>query len=153
MISTDTYEIELVSSPGTVPGESVPVFTLGEDGTVTAEPEGTLRSLSLWLEELCHSYQSFTRETGTLVMVQEFGFNNTLPHPVILSAAGEFLSALDDGGIPWCSWNSDFGPLIDARDNAASGQGFLHADVAYEELSSNWLLDRELMDVFQRQWK
>ena len=150
MISTDTYEAELVSNPETVPDESVPVFILSENGTVTAEREETLRNLSLWLEELCRSYQAFTRETGTLVMAQEFGFNNTLPHPVILTATGEFLSALDDCGIPWCSWNGDFGPLIDARDNAASEQGFLHADVVYEDLSPNWLLDRELMELFQR---
>ncbi len=54
---------------------------------------------------------------------------------------------MPDGAIPL---SGAFGPLIDARDNAASPQSFLHPDVDYEALPPNWLLDRELMEIFQR---
>ncbi len=54
---------------------------------------------------------------------------------------------MPDGAIPL---SGAFGPLIDARDNAASPQSFLHPDVDYESLSQNWLLDRELMEIFHR---
>ncbi len=149
-ILADHYEAELVSDAMMVPDESTPAFTLDGDGTVTAEKDGTLVNMPLWLDELCRSYQAFTQETGTLVMIQEFGFNNTLPHNVILDAAEDLLSLLDKYDFSWCSWNGDFGPLIDARDNATASEEFLHTDVTYEELSPNWLLDRELAEVFQR---
>ncbi len=46
----------------------VSTFSAAADGKTLA---------SMRLDELCRSYQAFTQETGTLVMVQEFGFNNS----------------------------------------------------------------------------
>lgn len=149
-VKKDAYAAQFTADAGLVPDEDVPTLTLDGDGIASAEKGETLAGLPARLEEQCRSYQAFTQETGTRVMAQEFGFNNTLPHRVVLDAAGDLFSLLDDCGIPWCSWNGDLGPLIDARDNAAHLQSLLHTDVAYEELSQNWLLDRELMEVFRR---
>jgi len=120
-----------------VPDEGVPVLTLDGNRIVSAKKEETLTGLPARLEKQCRSYQAFTQETGTLVMVQEFGLNNTLSHRMVLNATEDLLSLLDTCGLSWCSWNSDFGPLIDAGDNAASPQGVLHPDVDYEALSLN----------------
>ncbi len=86
-VKTDAYTARFAADAALAPDEGVPALTLDGDGTASAEKEETLAGPSTVLEERCRSYQTFTQETGTPVMVQEFGFNNTLPHPVVLDAA------------------------------------------------------------------
>lgn len=152
-VSTDKYEQRIGCGEEGLSGKA-PVLVFDEAGNITEENDGVLGGRSKeWLENRFSAYQSFTEETGTLVMVQEFGFNRTLAHDVVLSSAEDFLSVLDKYDIPWCSWNGDFGPLIDTRDNEATmqrtGIPVLHEDAEYETVSEYWFLDRELMKVFQ----
>ena len=111
-----------------------------------------------WLDELFRSYQKFTEETGTLVMVQEFGFNETIDYQATLAAADNFLSVLDDYDIPWCSWYGDFGPILDKREYEwfllwSWGSSIKREEAEYEIVSDNWMIDTGLMEVYQRHMK
>lgn len=116
---------------------TVPVLTIHENGTVSAKRNRTLTLMSKeWLDERFQSYQKFTEETGNLIMVQEFGFNETIAYPATLAAADDFLSVLDkrDHELTLL-WQN-----IDMKRNGAE----------YEMVSENYMIDTGLMEVFRK---
>lgn len=106
------------------------------------------------LKQQFREYDDFTTRTGEAVMVQEFGFNSTIAYDAALSAAEDFLSVLYEFGIPWCSWNDDFGLWVSkARvedQQQIAGKDILRKDAVYEGLGDGWLLDTGLMEVYKR---
>lgn len=158
-IETDTYKATVNANNSAVWDETAPALIIDENGGITAEKAGTLVCQSReWLEELIRSYQEFTEETGTLVMVQEFGFNETIDYQATLAAAEDLLSVLDDHGIPWCSWCGDFSPILDKRDYEWSllwswAGNIKREGAEYETVSDNWMIDTGLMEVYQRHMK
>ena len=134
--------------------ETVPVLSISEHGVISAQEESTLACKSReWLEDVFRKYQEFTEETGTLVMAQEFGFNHTIDSQTALNAADDFLSVLDEYNIPWCSWCSEFGPIIDAREvNWCKlwNDSIIRDDVEYKMVSDNWMIDTDMMEVYKK---
>ncbi|MBQ6949771.1 MAG: hypothetical protein IJN41_08795, partial [Firmicutes bacterium] len=129
-----------------------------ENGDVTAKNGNTLVCKSReWLESVFQSYRDFTEETGTLIMVHEFGFNESIDYEATLAAADDFLSVLADYDIPWCSWCSNFGPVMDNREYEWYSQLWgvpLKRDGAeYNMVSENWMIDTGLMEVYQKYMK
>lgn len=155
-IATDTYSVVVIANPSAVPDETAPTIAIDESGNVSAKKPETLCVQSRqWLEDTFESYRKFTEETGTLVMVQEFGFNETIDYQATLAAADDFLSVLDEYDIPWCSWCSNFGPVLDNRDYTwyslwPWGWDSKREGAEYQLVSENWMVDTGLMEVFQK---
>lgn len=158
-IDTGSYSVTIVAHNDMVPDDTTPVLTIDENGAVSAEKDSTLVYQGReWLDERFQSYQKFTEETGTLFMVQEFGFNESIAYPATLAAADDLLSILDTYNIPWCSWCSNFGPLVDQRESKWSelmpGHQFGMRDSAqYKMVSENYMIDTGLMEVYQKYMK
>lgn len=155
-VETDTNSITIRANNSVVSDETVPVLTIDESGNISAKKEGTLVFQSReWLESVFQSYREFTEETGTLIMVQEFGFNETIDYQATLAAADDFLSVLDEYDVPWCCWCSGFGPVVDQRE-IQWGELFpwhesMKKDGAeYKMVSENYMIDTGLMEVFQK---
>lgn len=155
-ITTGTDSIVITANEKYVPDLIVPVLTIDESGNVSAEQERAMITQSReWIENQFQSYREFTEETGTLIMVQEFGFNETIDYQATLAAADDFLSVLDTYDIPWCSWCGNFGPLMDQRESrwfelfpwedAGKRDG-----AEYKMVSEHWMVDTGLMEVFQK---
>ena len=155
-VVTDTYSITIRANNSVVSDETVPILTIDESGNISAKKDGTLVSQSReWIESVFQSYREFTEETGTLVMVQEFGFNETIDYQATLAAADDFLSVLDEYDVPWCCWCSGFGPVVDQRE-CQWGELFPWYDpmkrdgAEYKMVSENYMIDTGLMEVFQK---
>lgn len=159
MIETDKYNVILNANNMVVSDETVPVLIIDEKGGVAAEKEGTMVAQSRdWLESYFENFQNFKNETGSLIMVQEFGFNETIDHQTSLAAADDLLSVLDEYDIPWCSWTDGFGPLIDRRAEEWNllwewGHSLKKEGAEYQMVSENWMIDTALMEVYQKYMK
>lgn len=151
-VETPDYSVTITASNRIVTEETVPRITVSPDGTVDSQEAGTLVKLDRdSLNELLEKYQTFTSETGVSVMVQEFGFNSGIPVSVALEASDDFLNALTEHEIPWCSWYGDFGILLDARDvefTRLNGYEMLRDDYTYEEQGEHWLLNTKLWEIY-----
>ena len=105
-------------------------------------------------DERFQSYQKFTEETGNLIMVQEFGFNETIAYPATLAAADDFLSILEKYDIPWCSWCGNYGPILDKRNHELTllweNRNLKRNGAEYEMVSENYMMDTGLMEVFRK---
>jgi len=157
-VTTGTYSVTITANQNVVSDETVPVLTIDENGSVSAKENSTLTSQGKeWLDSIFRSYQEFTKETGTPVMVQEFGFNETIDYQATLAAADDFLSILDAYNIPWCSWTSNFGPVLDNRDHQWSNTfwnwSLVREGANYKMASDNWMIDTGLMEVYQKYMK
>jgi len=154
-ITTDTYSVTITADYSAVPDETAPILYVSENGDVSAQNGNTLVCKSReWLESVFQSYRDFTEETGTLIMVHEFGFNESIDYEATLVAADDFLSVLEAYDIPWCSWCSNFGPVMDNREYEWYSQFWgipLKRDGAeYKMVSENWMIDTGLMEVYQK---
>ena len=153
-ITTEGYSVNITTDNNAVIDETVPVLSISDHGVISAQEESTLACKSReWLEDVFQKYQEFTEETGTLVMAQEFGFNHTIDSQAALNAADDFLSVLDEYNIPWCSWCSEFGPIIDAREvNWCKlwNDSIIRDDVEYKMVSDNWMIDTGMMEVYKK---
>lgn len=154
-LETGDYTITLTAFNNVVTDGTVPVLTIHENGTVSAKRDSTLAWMSKeWLDERFQSYQKFTEETGNLIMVQEFGFNETIAYPATLAAADDFLSVLEKYDIPWCSWCGNFGPILDKRDHELTllweNIDMKRNGAEYEMVSENYMVDTGLMEVFRK---
>lgn len=157
-VETDAYTVKVNSDFGVAPDETVPTLLIDENGGLSAEKDGTLILRTReWLEDLLRPYRELTEQTGTLVMVQEFGFNETIDYQATLAAAEDFLSVLDEYGIPWCSWYGNFGPVMDHRECEWAimwqEDTALRRGAQYQLVSENWMIDVGLMEVYQRHMK
>ncbi len=152
-IATPSYSVTLRSDESAVRDNAVPVLSIDETGQITARDKNAIVLKNReWLESLFQSYHDFTERTGTQIMVQEFGFNETIDDETALKAADDFLSVLDSYHIPWCSWGGYFGPVGDGeeyhwRDVVWNGP-VEREGATYEINSDDWMIDVGLMDVF-----
>ena len=153
-ITLPDREILLSTSNSYVPREDVPVLFIADDGSVTSQKEGTLVYFSKdYLKAEFKKCVDFTERTGRAVMVQEFGFNNTIPTETALAAADDFLAVLEELGIPWCSWHGAFGVLtheIEEQKENYWGSTLLREDTTYQELEDGWLLFSDMMEVYKK---
>lgn len=157
-ITTDTYSVTITADSSAVPDETAPILSISANGEVSSQNGSTLVCKSReWLESVFQSYQDFTEETGVKIMVQEFGFNESIDYQATLAAADDFLSVLEAYDIPWCSWCSNFGPVMDNREYEWYSQLWgvpLKRDGAeYKMVSENWIIDTGLMEVYQKYMK
>lgn len=154
-IQTPDFSIVITADSEAVPDETVPTLSVSASGEVLAQNGDTLICKSReWLESKFASYQEFTEETGTPIMVQEFGFNETIDNQTALSAMDDFLSVLEAYHIPWCSWHSYFGPLADSREIQWREKVWNIPAVRdggnYKMVSEHWQIDIGLMEVYQK---
>ena len=153
-ITTEDYSVDVITDNNAVTDQTVPTLFVSDHGGISAQEESTLACKSReWLEDVFRKYQEFTEETGALVMVQEFGFNHTIDSQAALNAADDFLTVLDEYNIPWCSWCSEFGPIIDAREvNWCKlwNDTIIRDDVEYKMVSNNWMIDTDMMEVYKK---
>ena len=156
-LETDNYTTEIIANDHVVSSGGVPpTLHIDETGEVSAANEGELVTQSRqWLEDYLAVYRKFTEETGTLFMVQEFGFHPSIDHQASLAAADDFLSVLDEYNIPWCSWTDGFGPLMDNRSQEFNrllgwGPNYIKEGAEYQMVSENWMADTGMMEVFQK---
>lgn len=154
-IEMDTYRIAIIANGNLVTDEAVPNLTIDAEGIMSAEDEGTLVLQNrAWLETVFDGYRTFTQETGTQIMVQEFGFNQQLDYQATLAAADDFLDVLDEYGIAWCTWCGEFGPLRDRREcewyELWDRDAMLRKGARQEMITENWMIDAGLMEVFSR---
>ncbi|MBQ2960828.1 MAG: cellulase family glycosylhydrolase [Oscillospiraceae bacterium] len=157
-INTGSYSVTFTGNGNVVPAPDVAILNIDENGVVTAENSNTLVLQDRqWFVDLFESYKKFSEETGTLFMVQEFGFNHTIDHKASIAAADDFLSVLDEYKVPWCSWTDGFGPLTYRRIEGWSSQITWgppkKADGDYTKVAENWIVDVGLMEVFQKHMK
>lgn len=133
--------------------EGAPQITIDEAGNASSG-NGTLTVESReWLDDVLRSFHEFTQQTGEQIMVQEFGFNETIDYQAALAAAEDLFSVLDTYEIPWCSWCTNFGPLTDAREMEwyqIENCSIARAGADYQMVSDHWMMDTGLMEVFQR---
>ncbi|MCD7769750.1 MAG: glycoside hydrolase family 5 protein [Oscillospiraceae bacterium] len=148
-IDTEDYSVRLVGSNSVVKSEAVPRLAIAADGSVSSDVANTLCSLNDMVEIL----YGFTQETGTLIMVQELGFDAENDYDVTLAAADDLLAALETYGIPWCSWCGEHGYLFDVRECQSyvkNGETFLREGAEIEDIGDYWMIDVGLRDVFQK---
>lgn len=156
LLKTGGSSIHVTDNGWFVPDGGAPVLSVGTGGTLSAENKETLGVQSReWVEEYIRKYLDFTAETGVLVMVQEFGYDPSNDYQATLHSADDFLAVLQANGMPWCSWSSSLGPIIDQREVAwyrlaASDDSLLRKEAEYINGSENWLLDTVLLEVFQK---
>lgn len=149
-ISTDTYFVKLMANNSVVSNEEVPHLTIDSNGDVSTDTDDTLCSIQDMVKRLA----DFSKETGVSVMVQELGFDAEIDYQTTLDAAEDLLSALDEFGIPWCSWNGEHGYLLDVRQVLRSeqmgGDILTRNSAEYESVGRYWIVDKGLQEVFQR---
>lgn len=143
----------MVSANGSfVESEAVPKLHIANDGTVVAEDTSTLVALDkVFLRDMFHTYQEFTKETGVPIMVQEFGFNETIAYDATLAAAKDFFSVMDEYGVSWCSWWGNFGLWISRH--SFENKDKLRDGAKYEVANDNWMVDTGLMEIYQQHMK
>lgn len=129
--------------------------TIDAEGTMSAKEEGTLVLQNrAWLETRFEGYRTFTQETGTQIMVQEFGFDQQLDYQATPAAADDFLDELDEYGIAWCTWCGEFGSLRDKREcewyELWDQEPMLRKGARQDMITENWMIDVGLMAVFSR---
>jgi len=159
-IETGAYTVSIVANRRMLPNQTVPTLTIDQSGNVSAKEEGTLIVQPReWIESAFRSYREFTEETGTPIMVQEFGFNDTIDYQATLAAADDLLSVLDAYDVPWCSWYGNYGPVLDVREYQYSElfpgypSGGMREGAEYKPVSENYMIDTGLMEVFQKYMK
>lgn len=155
-ITTGAYSVVIIANQSVVPDETAPIIMIDESGNVSAKKPETLCVQSRqWLEDMFETYRKFTEETGTLIMVQEFGFNETIDYQATLAAADDFLSVLDEYDIPWCSWCGNYSSVMDNRDYTwyalwPWGWDSKREGAEYKMVSENWMVDTGLMEVYRK---
>ena len=132
-----------------------PILTIQEDGTVTAEePEALRLADGSMNREMLDPYLSFREETGIDFMILECGTQAAIPGDVACAFTEDFLSALDACGTSWCCCSGQFCPLIPQqmveRRFLFNGECWLREGQTYENVTENYIVDRELMDVYQK---
>lgn len=148
-IKTPDWEITLLANDNYALNDTSPVLTITKDGAATAKNAETLLILDkAVLKELFQEYSDFTKRTGEQVMIQEFGFNYTIPLKTALAAAEDFFSVLDGYKIPWCCWSTDFGVITPEESQYDIIP--VHTDGTYETITSGWRVFKEMLEVYQR---
>ena len=102
-------------------------------------------------------YLDFKEETGVDFMILEFGTQFTIPGDVACDFTEDFLSALDASGMPWCCWGDHHSPLIHQqmpeRRFMFNGEQWLREGHTYENVTENFIVDTELMEVYKKHMK
>lgn len=153
-IKTADWETQIVADPSRITDFQHPLLTFDEKGVVAADkPERLVVLDKEWVEGLISSFVDFREETGSAVMVQEFGYNFTIPSDTACAVAEDFLSLLDKYEIPWCCSCSAYGPLISKQEHEwriSEVKETPREGATYEPTGENWLIQKELMEVLQR---
>ncbi len=131
------------------------VLTINSNGTVTAEePESLLLADETMIQEMLSPYLDFREENGVDFMILECGTQYSIPGDVACDFTEDFLSALDVCGTPWCCWGDQFSPLIHQqmpeRRFIFEGEQWLREAHTYENITENFIIDIELMDVYRK---
>ena len=137
-----------------VPSEKVPGLTIQSDGTVTAADPDTLFCLDRdALADRFAQYTAFRDRTGVEIMVQEFGFDASIPRETARPAADALLSVLDEAGIPWCSFCSQWGLWVSKSEELVySVQGNpspIRPDGHYQDLG-DWYYDTDMAEIYHK---
>lgn len=158
-LETDSYATQLVGEQTyRYVGPDAPVLTIAEDGTPAAERED-----ALYIEDqdslraVYKKYLEFTERTGEAVMVQEFGYNQSIPSRTACAMADSYLDLLEELGIPWCVWDENYSPIIadiaEWSETTFWGQSALRKGGNYQYVSEHYLADMDLLEVFQKHMK
>lgn len=153
-VTTKDWKTQIVADPSRIDDYQHPLLTFDETGAVTADKAERLVALDrAWVEELVRSLAAFREETKIPVMVQEFGYNFTIPSDTACAVAEDFLSLLDEYDIPWCCTCNAFGPLISEKEHEwriNEVKETPREGATYETVREGWLVQKEFMDVLKR---
>ncbi len=143
-----------ISSSEFVASEVVPELTIDIDGIVTAKCKETLVVLNRdALKDTFSNYTEFSQRTGQAIMVQEYGCELSVNNEVALNAMDDLLSVLTELDIPWCSWHSTFGVLINEdteKIEAARGNSMMRDGANYEYNEKGFYVCTDMLDVVQK---
>ncbi len=134
------------------------VLTILSDGTVTAEePESLLMADAAMIQGMLEPYLDFKEKTGVDFVILECGTQFTISGDVACDFTEDFLSALDASGTPWCCWGDHHSPLIHQqmpeRRFMFNGEQWLREGHTYENVTENFIVDTELMEVYKKHMK
>ncbi len=152
-VETSDGHVCLSAQHDFVPNETVPELTFQSDGTVSAaDPDTLFRMDRDTLAERFTEYTAFRERTGVAIMVQEFGFNASIPRETARSAADALLGVLEEAHIPWCSFCSQFGLWVSKQEvlvHTVTGDATpLRPDGNYQDLG-DWYYDTDMAEIYQ----
>ena len=152
IIATDTYKAKLVGQWIERVGDELPPTRAHVDdkGIVTLTNDAAKYNIGKeTLREMFQKYVDFREETGTQVMLQEFG---DCVYTEINGAQiyyDDMLSLCEEDGFNWCHYAFDGGDFS----LVAINESYKRRGATYEKLSSGREICTELKDVLQKHMK
>jgi hypothetical protein len=149
-IKTDTYATKLDAV--WVDGVEIPSTraTVDENGFVTVDDKAAVYNYGKeTLKEKFQEYKDFSEETGTLIMLQEFGNCVYCELNGSVNLFDDMLSLCDEFDIPWCQYNYDGAEFS----IVAASEEYRRRGATYEKLSSGREICVEIRDVLQKYMK
>lgn len=149
IIATDTYKAKLVGQWIESVGDELPPTRAHVDdkGIVTLTNDAAKYNIGKeTLREMFQKYVDFREETGTQVMLQEFG---DCVYTEINGAQiyyDDMLSLCEEDGFNWCHYAFDGGDFS----LVAINESYKRRGATYEKLSSGREICTELKDVLQK---
>ena len=158
VVKNSDYSVTINGDVNRVGHPTPAALTIHSDGTVTAEEsQSLLLADETMIQEMLKPYLDFKEETGVDFMILECGTGATIPGDVACDFTEDFLSALDVCGTSWCCWGDQFSPLIHQqipeRRFMFVGEQWLREGHTYENMTENFIVDTELMEIYQKHMK
>lgn len=139
------------------------VLELNVDGSITSNSaDGLVIRNKDTLRELVQKHVDYRERTGAEFIILEFGFMPTISTAAAVNAADDWFAMLEECEIPWISYCNEHGPLMDSRkadmypliSDPNSGEvNWYRQDSIYENVSDYYIIDTELMGVYQKYMK
>ena len=152
IITTDTYKAKLVGQWIEEVGDELPSTRahVDENGIVTLTNDAAKYNIGKEsLRKMFQKYVDFRKETGTQVMLQEFGDCVYTEINGSQKFYDDMLSLCDEDGFAWCQYGYDGGDFS----LVALNESYKRRGATYVKLSSGREICAEIRDVIQRHMK
>ena len=152
IISTDTFKTKIVGQWIDEVGDDLPPTRahVDENGIVTLMNDASKYNIGKEsLRKMFQKYVDFREETGTQVMLQEFGDCVYTEINGAQTYYDDMLSICDEDGFGWCQFGFDGGDFS----LVALNDSYKRRGATYEKLSSGREICAELRDVLQKHMK
>lgn len=153
-VKNDAFMVTLNGDVNHVGHPTPAVLTIGADGMVTAkELESLRRADRAMIHELLQPCLAFGEKYDVDFMILECGTQFTIPGDVACAFTEDYLTAMDVYGIPWACWADHYSPLIHKqipeRRLMFNGEQWLREGHTYDNITENYIVDTELMEVYK----
>ncbi len=152
-------QCELFTDTNVFKGKGDPVdITITDDNTIVSKYPGAVYTLDKeGLKDMISVWDEFTKRTGVKIMIQEFGATPSTGYQAILDYTDDFLSALEEYDIPWCTWSENVGPIMSKKfaytHERFTSEGIYREGANYITEKDHYLVDEGLMEVFSKHMK